>query len=465
MSDTSKLFTEYTEILSSFESRRELRRWLSLAVGSLAVAGVFALMLAVSRVPGVEKVFPWPVGFFHKGLVIHVVFSFVVWFLAVFGGLLQLAAYRVSDGAPRANGLGVIASLICIVAPAFLISAALMDRGEATLNNYIPTIIDPLYYIGLGLLGFGIGFSALRLLVNVRGRAGSIDTLSFCVSVAAVIYLVALVCFVLALHALFGDTPSHQFNEDIFWGGGHVLQFLNVMILLGAWYVLGRVAFGDAAPVPSLIYRIAAVMLLASIIPSVFITFMYAADDGRYREMFTTLQFAMGPPVFLVVISTAIGLLEYRRGNRLPWGNPAFLCLFLSMSVFLLGGYLGFFVDGTDTRTPAHYHGVIAGVNLSMMGLFYVFFLPLMGRHVKYGKALFTQVIMFASGQSLAAIGLFLAGGYGVPRKTAGAEQGLSDIGAMVGMYMNGVGALIAVIGGVMFIFTVVAALLKKPSS
>ncbi len=464
MSNSSRLFAEYAEVLSSPESRRELRRWLALAVGSLAIAGIFALLLATSRVPGIEKVFPWPVGFFQKGLVIHVVFSFVVWFLAVFGGLLHLAAYRLSDGAPRANALGIIASALCTVAPLFLISAALMDRGEATLNNYIPTIIDPLYYTGLALLGGGIGLSALRLLVNIRGRAAPIDTLSFCVCVAAVIYLVALVCFGLALYALLGETPSHQFNEDLFWGGGHVLQFLNATILLSAWYVLSRAAFGAAAPAASLIYRIAVVLLLASILPSILITFMYAADDGRYRDLFTAFQFGMGPPVSLVVIAIVIGLVGYCRDSRLPWKSPAFLCLFLSMSVFLLGGFLGFFVDGADTRTPAHYHGVIAGINLSMMGLFYVFFLPLLGRHVKYGKALFTQVVMFAGGQSLAAVGLFLAGGYGVPRKTAGAEQGLSDIGAMIGMYMNGVGALIAVIGGVMFIFTVAAALLRKPS-
>ena len=47
-------------------------------MGALGVAGAFALLLAISRVPGVETVFPWPLGFFHKGLVIHVVFSFVV---------------------------------------------------------------------------------------------------------------------------------------------------------------------------------------------------------------------------------------------------------------------------------------------------------------------------------------------------------------------------------------------------
>lgn len=59
---------------------RELRGWSLIAVGALAVAGVFALLLAISRIPGADSLFPWPVAFYEKSLIIHVVFSFVVWF-------------------------------------------------------------------------------------------------------------------------------------------------------------------------------------------------------------------------------------------------------------------------------------------------------------------------------------------------------------------------------------------------
>ena len=85
-------------VLADAAFHRELTGWVAIAVGALGVAGAFALLLAISRVPGVETVFPWPLGFFHKGLVIHVVFSFVVWFLAVFGALSLLAADRLASG-------------------------------------------------------------------------------------------------------------------------------------------------------------------------------------------------------------------------------------------------------------------------------------------------------------------------------------------------------------------------------
>ncbi|MBM3566674.1 MAG: hypothetical protein FJX42_11255, partial [Alphaproteobacteria bacterium] len=61
-----------------------LRAWMGLAALALALAGVMAVLLALSRIPGSQTLFPWPVAFFERGLVAHVVFSFVVWFLAAF---------------------------------------------------------------------------------------------------------------------------------------------------------------------------------------------------------------------------------------------------------------------------------------------------------------------------------------------------------------------------------------------
>ncbi|MDP6882797.1 MAG: hypothetical protein QF830_01555, partial [Rhodospirillales bacterium] len=180
-------------------------------------------------------------------------------------------------------------------------------------------------------------------------------------------------------------------------------------------------------------------------------------------ETFTNLQYALAPPVLVAAALTAAAFAG-RAPAALPWRHPGFLCLILSIGVFAVGGVLGLFVDGADTRTPAHYHGVIAGVNLAFMGLFYVIFLPLLGRAPRWGRMIYAQIALFAGGQTVAALGLFWAGGYGAPRKTAGAEQGLEGIGPIAGMAMNGIGALFAVIGGVLFIWTVARALLAAPA-
>ncbi len=456
-------YADFAEAAAGQAARRELWGWAALAVASLALAGLFALFLALSRLPGVEDVFPWPLGFFHKGLVVHVVFSFVVWFLAVLGALLHLAALRVSAGAPRLAVLGRAGLLMATAASVLLFVPALLDRGEATLNDYLPAIIDPLFYQGLALLAAGLALAVLRLLVNLPDRARPLDPVSLAASAAGIIYLVAVACFAAAWWRLAGEAPSFAFNENLFWGGGHVLQFVNAAMLLAAWYLLTGLSLGRPLVGPRLFAAAAALLMLGALAgPAVYVAF----EDftAAQADAFTNLQYALAVPVALVAGAGAASLRRHRRdGGAWPWAEPAFLCLALSVLVFGVGGFLGLFVDGADTRTPAHYHGVIGGITIAFMGVFFALFLPLLERPVKRGRLVHAQVGLYGLGQVMAALGLFWAGGYGVPRKTAGAGQGLDDFGAVAGMALNGLGALIAVIGGVLFIWTAAAALLGKP--
>jgi len=458
MSGPTRLATPGAVLTGS--AGRELWAWCFLAIVALAVAGVFAVLLAVSRLPGIEEVFPWPLEFFAKGLVIHVVYSFIVWFLAVFGALLHLATQRVAGDKPRANGLGIAGVASVAVASILLLIPALLDRGEPSLNNYLPVIVDPLYYVGLVLLAGGVALAAVRLAVNLPGRQ-TVDPVAFGVACAAGAYGIALICVALAFWLLSGVAPTHDYNEDLFWGAGHVLQFVNTALMLGAWHLLGVNVLGRP-PMASGWYKGLALWLLAFTLPAPALYLFQIPFSAAQTITFTLLQYAMAPPVLAAAGLMALAFAG-RNAAPLPWRHLGFLCLVLSAGVFAVGGVLGLFVDGTDTRTPAHYHGVIAGVNLSFMGLFYVVFLPLLGRAPPWGRMLYSQIALFAGGQTVAALGLFLAGGYGAPRKTAGAEQGLEGIGAIAGMAMNGIGALVAVAGGVLFIWTVARALVSRP--
>jgi hypothetical protein len=450
----------YADVLAGGSREVELWGWSALAMLSLAVAGVYAVLVALSRIPGIEDVFPWPLDFFHKGLVVHVVLSFVVWFLAVFGALLQVTTLRLAAGSPRLDLLGMAAVLLAEGGCVFLFLPALMDRGEATLNNYVPVIIDPVYYTGLVLLAVALALAVIRLGANWDRRQHPLDPLSTAVAGGAVIFAVALICFATAAWLLGDQTPSHTFNEDLFWGGGHLLQFLNVAMLLGAWSLLA--AQGPAAVAPR-VWTAVTVLLLVPALAAPFSYALFDAFTAAQTETFTNFQYALAPPTLLAAVAMAVAAFRFRgRGGALPWQEPAFLCLALSILVFGTGGVLGLFVDGADTRTPGHYHGVIGGINLAFMGLFLTFFLPLLGRGVAWTRVIYLQIYFYAFGQVMQCLGLFLAGGYGAPRKTAGAEQGLEGIGAIAGMALNGIGALIAVIGGVLFIWTVGAALLRS---
>ena len=439
-----------------------LRGWAGLAILSLALAGFFALLLAVSRIPGVEKILLWPLDFFNKGLVIHVVFSFIVWFLSILGAILSIATVRLGG----ISGLfEKILLTIAYTSTFMLFAPSFMNKGEATLNNYIPAITDPLYYCGLLALGGSLGVMALRLLLvfsTNRGRWR--DPFCFGALVASFLYLLALTVFTITGVSLLGEDLSYEFNEAMFWGGGHTLQYLNLSLLFVALGTLLSIGLGKGYPVNEKSVMTAYLLLAATATLGVYVTLAYAPNHDLYWSLFTDLQFGMALPSLLFGVPLFLAIVSFRKTNgNLPLHQPAFLCLVLSPIVFATGGFLGLFVDGADTRTPAHYHGVIAGINLSFMGLFYGFFLPLMGRDLKPSFAVNAQVWMFGGGQLLASLGLFMAGGFGTPRKIAGEAQNLSDIGAVVGMYLNGIGALIAISGGVMFIWMVARALLQSP--
>jgi hypothetical protein len=55
--------------------------------------------------------------------------------------------------------------------------------------------------------------------------------------------------------------------------------------------------------------------------------------------------------------------------------------------------------------------------------------------------------------------GLVWSGGYGVQRKVAGSEQVLHSLQEKLGMGLMGLGGLIAVIGGILFLVIVIQSL------
>ncbi len=449
------LVAPYAEAVRPAPAQWELRAWGLIAVGALAVAGVFALLLALSRLPGAETWFPWPVQFFHKGLVIHVVFSFVVWFLAVMAALACATAYRAGGPEPRARGLGPVAVWLSVAAFVLLALPAMRDGGEASLNNYVPVIIDPLFYAGLGLLALAMLLVAFRLLVNLAAPRGIVEPVVLATAVATLLFVAALVSIVFDALALGGPVDA-AFNEAVFWSGGHLLQFLNVTLMLVAWYLLGGARLAAPLVTPTLLTLAAVFLLIAGLVGVGGAGMVHEPLSVPHRQWITDLQYLLAPPTLLIAVLGAKALMGAGSdGDRL-----AGLALWTSFAVFALGGVLGLFVDGADTRTPAHYHGVIGGVNIAFMGLFVVFLLPLLGRPLTRGRWLVAMFWMYAIGQALHSAGLFLAGGYGATRKTAGAE-GLEALGAQIGLYGMGVGAVVAVIGGIIFIVVTSRALLR----
>lgn len=435
---------------------RDLAAWAWLGLAALAIAGLMAILLAVSRIPGIESVIPWPVGFFRKGLILHVVMSIVVWFAAAFAALTATCDPGPAP-APGWHSLGPIAAAVMACALPCLLLPAFLDRGEPLLNNYVPVINDPLYFAGLLMLAIAIVLAALRLLIGQAGAPPAVDPLRRMTVAAAIVFLVAMACFALAGWQLAGTPSGYWYAENLMWGGGHVMQFANVALMIAGWSALVTAAGGRPAPAGAVAVVIS-LLLILSVVPTLLFYAIFPPFSGAQAEAFSQLKYVAGLPAGIALLAMLAAL-----PRPWPWSSPHHQVFGISVLLFAVGGLFGIVVDGADTRTPAHYHGMIAGVSLAAMGLFFVRFLPALGRPTPSRHAILWVAHLFGWGQLTACVGLFIAGGYGAPRKVAGDAQGLVDVGAMIGLGLNGLGGLIAVAGGIVFVISAGRALLTRP--
>ena len=132
--------------------------------------------------------------------------------------------------------------------------------------------------------------------------------------------------------------------------------------------------------------------------------------------------------------------------------------LLFSILLFGVGGVIGFMIRGSNVTIPAHYHGSIVAVTLAFMGVIY-HILPRIGFRKPSGRLARYQPAVYGIGQMMHVFGLAWSGGYGVQRKTAGSAQGLESIEKIVSMGLMGLGGLIAITGGVIFLVVVFKAM------
>jgi hypothetical protein len=195
----------------------------------------------------------------------------------------------------------------------------------------------------------------------------------------------------------------------------------------------------------------------------------FDVGDGSFKEFYTLHMIYTGgvvPTIFIALLYFEI--FQGCRKNIAGFIPVSFLA---SSLLFLSGGLIGVIISGVNVTIPAHYHGSIVGISVALMGLSYLFCFrrkiqeSISGNLGVIGKFLITskkelpghglktasrQVIILTVGQLLHVAGLALAGGYGVLRKSPNGDIALS---AKVYMGMVGGGGLIAIIGGLMFVY------------
>ena len=441
--------------------QRELVGWAWLAVGALAVAGVFALLLALSRIPGMERTPFWPIDFFYKGLVIHVIFSLVIWLQGIFAFLVSVATLKLAGEGVRLAALGRIGQGAVLIAFPCLFAPAFLEATQPALTNYIPIIRHPAYDFGLLALALGVLAPVVRLLFNLPGRLKSAPPLAIAMALAGFVYILALICFGVA-GTLLADRGELASRDELFWGGGHVLQFVYAALLVTNWSLLARMSLGDeAVDARVFVGSIALIALIAVAAPVFYAAFGPFSD--HQREAFRLLQFGIAAPTLIFAVSLVIRARALRSSAPWPWADPAFFALAMSLALFALGGVMGFLIDRSDTRTPAHYHAVITAVSVSSAGMLLTFGLQQLGKPPAPPRLTRLLLGLYGGGQFVASIAMFIAGGYGALRKTP-AGAGSLDAGAAAGMAVHGIASIFTIIGGATFVIVAIRALWRTGS-
>src|SRR4030067_1151454 len=97
--------------------------WLWLGIASLVGAGLFAILLVLSRTPYIQDIFPW-VDFFHTALVVHVDLSVLLLFMAFAGVLWSL------NSSSRGLLAGQLALALAALGTALIVAAPFVGAGD-----------------------------------------------------------------------------------------------------------------------------------------------------------------------------------------------------------------------------------------------------------------------------------------------------------------------------------------------
>lgn len=446
--------------------RAELQGWTVLPLAALALAGLLALLLALSRVPGADALLPWTgQTFFHKLIVVHVSFAFVVWYLGVLGAMtVVVTAQSAADNGVAPSPLGIFVGRLAVfgfgLSFVLLLIPALADLGEPSINNYVPILVHPFYVSGLVLLAFSLALPIVRLLI-LLSRQRIVEAGAFGVACAGVIYLIAMVCFAAAYFTLPENTGVVGAAEYVTWGGGHILQFANTALMLCGFYLLARVTLGET-PLPSVWFKGMMMLLLAGAAAGPLLYLTYEGGSPAMRLTFTHLYWYALPLPATVVLGSVAALFLRRR--RDIWrGAPEAKAVIAGLFLFVFGGAIGFFEGSVDTRTPSHYHAMLIAVTLGFIALYFGVFLPVLGRRTERRRLRTTMYLLLGGGQFVHSLGLYIAGLEGVARKTAGAAQEIDTATKLTFLIVQGIGGVIAVAGGIIFIVLAGRLLLAKP--
>lgn len=442
---------------------------MGLAIGSLLLAGCFSLLLVVGRIPGLAEWVSDP-QFFKRCLVLHVDLALIVWFFAFAAALYSLLpGDRASHGIFRSGFMAACAGVLT------MIGGTMIPRTAPVLANYVPVIDNVFYLAGVALFfgGLLLCFVNERLFVRAPEVAANAPTSAWqpfhvtadvatALKTTALAYAVAMTTFAVSWAATPRELDSKAYYELVFWGGGHVLQVANVAAMLAVWLLLLSSLLRSAVLLPK-VARVLFALLLAPHLIGPLLT-LNGTVSSTYRLGFTRLmQFGIAPMVTIILGICLRRLWQAWRAGQLGKAelrDPRLMGFAASAALTVTGFLMGSAIRNSNTMIPAHYHASIGAVTVAFMAISYLLLKPVgfPRASARMARLIPWQLGLFGFGQVIFAIGFALGGMHGLSRKAYATEQHIRSAGELLGLGVMGLGGLIAVAGGLLFLLLMVRA-------
>ena len=467
------------------------------AVIFLAIGGLFGLLVALTRWPAVHLL---PAEWFYLALTAHGLDVLIVWIIFFEIAILYFASAILLNSRLATPWLAWIAFGLMLIGAVLINVAVLQGESSVMFTSYVPMQAAPNFYLGFilfavgALLGVAIFFGTLVIAREERTYEGSIPLVTFGALTAAIIavFTIASGAIILIPTWLWSlgliSYIDPLMYKLVWWGMGHSSQQINVSAHVAVWYLIAAAVLG-AKPLSEKVSRTAFFLYILFLqLASAHHLLVEPALSSNWKVFNTSYAMylaVLGSMIHGMSVPGAIEAAQRKKGftngvfewlRRAPWDNPAFSGMFMSLVMFgFLGGISGVVV-GTEQLNilmhntlyvPGHFHGtVVAGTTLAFMAVTYLVVPLIFQRELVLKKVAQWQPYVFGVG--VAGLSLFMmgAGTLGVARRDwdiTFTDAVLSydySPAAFLMMGLNGLSAILAAIGGIMYIVVVVGSIL-----
>ena len=419
--------------------------WFILAVTALAFSGIYSFFPYALRTPVLAKLLNLQ-ELFNVSLMVHVNLGVLVWFLSSNAMLMMIVIHE------KFASISFTSFISAMIGTIFIIVSPFIGESEPVKNDYIPILHNLAFILGISLFLSGILLQVVITLLSFNQIKGNIY--KFTIYISAMIFMVATICLIksaieLKLLSKTRFIDLLEYYQLLFWGAGHILQFCYIQLIIFVWLLIG-------ANKERKIIFLLQILNFAFVGTSIIIYWLYPLDSFELNNFFTLHMKYLGGMLAMVIgILVCYDIIIKRNYSLYKIELATF---FASIFLILSGGFIGFLISGANVTVPAHYHGVILGITVGLMGLFYIL-LPQLGFKKVNEKYAIWQISLYTIGQFIHIMALAISGGYGVLRKDPGSALSFK---AKLFMGAMGVGGTIALIGGILFVILIFKNIRRK---